>query len=238
MTAAAQPATNAVFAARAAHEFVLAQRAFASHPGQGTNALWLARVSYDWAEFSTNAEQRAATAQAGIAACHQMLARDPNSAPAHYYLGMDDGELAEAEAPSMAAYKLIREIEHEFKMAADLDERQDYAGPLRCLGLLYRDAPGWPVSIGSKHKAREYLERAAKLAPDYPENQMNLLESNIQWHQAPEANAAWKKLAALWPAARTNFAGIAWEPDWADWTGRRTAAKADYQKTFKQTLTP
>jgi hypothetical protein len=238
LTAAAQPATNAVFAARAAHEFVLAQQAFAAHPGQGTNALWLARVSYDWAEFSTNSEQRAATAQAGIAACRQELARNPNSASAHYYLGMDDGELAEAEAPSMAAYKLIREIEHEFKTAADLDERLDYAGPLRCLGLLYRDAPGWPISIGSKHKAREYLERAAKLAPDYPENQMNLLESNIQWHEAPEAETAWKKLAALWPAARTNLAGIAWEPDWADWTARRTAAKADYQKTFKQTLTP
>ena len=74
---------------------------------------------------------------------------------------MNFGELAEAEAPSIAAYKLVNEIEREFKAAADLDEHFDYAGPARCLGLLYRDAPGWPISIGSKHKAREWLERAA-----------------------------------------------------------------------------
>ena len=73
-------------------------------------------------------------------------------------------------------------MEREFKTAEDLDEHFDYAGPARCLGLLYRDAPGWPFSIGSRRKAREWLERAAKLAPDYPENHLNLVESCLQWH--------------------------------------------------------
>ena len=126
-------------------------------------------------------------AQAGIAACRHLLARDPKSAAGHYYLAMDFGQLAEAEAPSIAAYKLVQEIEREFKAAAELDERFDYAGPPRCLGLLYRDAPGWPVSIGSKRKAREWLEHAAALAPEYPENQLNLAESQLRWHQPVEA---------------------------------------------------
>ncbi len=76
---------------------------------------------------------------------------------------------------------MVREMEREFKTADDLDEHFDYAGPERCLGLLYRDAPGWPISIGSRHKAREWLEQAVKLAPDYPENQLNLVESYWQW---------------------------------------------------------
>jgi hypothetical protein len=236
--ALAQPAAHPPFAARAARAFAAAQGDFAARPGAADLACRLGRASYDWAEFATNAEQRAAVAQTGIAACRQVLARDPNCAPAHYYLAMDVGELAEAEAPSLAAYKLIREIEHEFKEAADLDERLDFAGPPRCLGLLYRDAPGWPVSIGSKHKAREFLERAAALAPDYPENQLNLVESHVRWHEAAEAETAWQRLAALWPAARTNLAGEGWEPSWADWTTRRAAVNTDFQKAFKRALAP
>lgn len=238
LTAPGQPVTNRPFAARAELAFASAARESAARPAAVDAACRLGRASYDWAEFATTSEQRAAVAQTGIAACRQVLAHDLKCAPAHYYLAMDYGELAEAEAPSLAAYKLIRDIEHEFKTAAELDERLDFAGPPRCLGLLYRDAPGWPISIGSKRKAREFLARAAVLAPSYPENQLNLVESHVRWHEATEAEAAWQKLATLWPAARTNLTGVAWEPSWDDWTTRRAAAKIDFQKTFKRAPEP
>jgi len=234
VSASGQPAANRTFALRAESAFARAQKQFAEHPGEPAAAWQLGRASYDWAEFATNSEQRAAVAQAGIAACRHLLARDPKSAAGHYYLAMDFGQLAEAEAPSIAAYKLVKEIEHEFKTAAELDEKLDFAGPPRCLGLLYRDAPSWPVSIGSKHKAREWLDRAAALAPDFPENQLNLAESQVRWRQAGEAEKAFKKLEALWPAARTNLTGEIWEPSWDDWTARRAAVKADFQKAFKR----
>jgi len=232
--ALAQPTTNIVFAARAHEAFVRAQQAFAANAAEPTNAWQLGRASYDWAEFATNSEQRAAAAQAGITACKELVARDPKSAPGHYYLAMDYGELAEAQAPSMAAYHLIRDIEREFKTASELNERLDFAGPLRCLGLLYRDAPGWPISIGSKRKAREYLDRAAALAPDFPENQMNLVESHVLWREADEAEKSWQKLAAVWPAARTNWSGVDWEQLWDDWSHRRAVAQAEFQKAFKK----
>jgi tetratricopeptide (TPR) repeat protein len=236
LSAQGQPTTNGLFATRAASAFALAKTAWAAHPEDASAACHLGQTSYDWSLFATNAEQRAAVAQTGIAACRQWVANHPQSAPGHYYLAMDYGELAEAEAPSLAAYKLIREIEHEFKIANELSNRLDYAGPPRCLGLLYRDAPGWPVSIGNRHKAREYLEQAAALAPDFPENQLNLVESHIHWHQAADAEKAWHKLTAIWPAARTNLTGVDWEVSWDDWTSRRAAVKADYQKTFKKAL--
>jgi hypothetical protein len=236
--ALSQAATNGIFAVRAELAFAHAKADFASHPDDAKAAWQLGRASYDWAEFATNTDQRAAAAQAGIAACKQLVARDPKSAPGHYYLAMDYGELAEAEEPSLAAYKLIREIEREFKTAAELDERFDFAGPPRCLGLLYRDAPGWPISIGSKHKAREYLEHAAALAPDFPENQMNLVESFVHWNQRDEAEASWHKLASIWPTAKTNLTGVAWEQSWDDWTRRRAVVRADFQKSFKYALEP
>ena len=237
-TAWGEPAAKVTFAARAQQAFASAQREFAAHSGEADAASRLGRASYDWAEFATNAVQRAEVAQTGITACRQLVGREPQSAPGHYYLAMDYGELAQAEAPSMAAYKLIREIEREFKAAADLNERLDFAGPPRCLGLLYRDAPSWPISIGSKRKAREWLERAAALAPDFPENQMNLVESYVRWHQEAEAEKAWRKLAVIWPAARTNLAGVAWEQSWDDWSTRRAAAKTDFQTEFKRVPEP
>jgi hypothetical protein len=238
VAACAQPSTNGVFVARAEQAFLHARQDWTAHPDDVAAACALGRTTYDWAEFVTNAEQRASIARTGIAACQHLLERDPKTAVAHYYLGMDYGELAAAEAPSLAAYKLIREIEGEFKVAADLDERLDHAGPLRCLGLLYRDAPGWPVSIGSRRKAREFLERAAVLSPEYPGNLMNLLESHVKWRQESEAEESWRKLQALWPVARTNLAGVAWEADWGDWIYRREVVKADFRKAFKHEPEP
>ena len=214
-----------IFAARAGAEFHRAQTSWQSDTNGSTAAWQFARACFDLADFATNDTERAAIATQGIAACRELLARDTNSAPGHYYLAMNYGQLARAEAPSIAAYHLVRQMEHEFKSAADLDKSFDYAGPGRCLGLLYRDAPGWPFSIGSRHKARECLEQAAQLAPDYPENRLNLAESFLQWHDTDGANQELQTLDALWPKAQTNFSGEAWERSWEDWTARRDAVR-------------
>ena len=134
----------------------------------------------------------------------------------------------------MAAFKMVKEMEREFKTAGDLDEHFDYAGPARCLGLLYRDAPGWPMSIGSRHKAREWLEQAVQLAPDFPENRLNLVESYWQWKDHEAAGNELKTLDALWPSAQTNFTGEAWERSWNDWSTRREVVR----KNLKETTTP
>ncbi|HEY5042732.1 MAG TPA: tetratricopeptide repeat protein [Verrucomicrobiae bacterium] len=226
--------TNKIFAARAENEFRRTQALFQSDSGNPTNSWQLGRACFDFADFSTNKTQRADIARLGIAACQQLIAREPESVPAHYYLAMDYGQLAEAEEPSIAAYKLIKEIEREFKIAARLDAEFDFAGPARNLGLLYRDAPGWPVSIGSKRKAREFLEQAAALAPDYPENQLNLAESQLKWRQRDDAEKTLAKLDAIWPSAQTKLTGEFWEQSWSDWKSRRTAARAEFQFLFKR----
>src|ERR1039457_1277994 len=208
--ASAQSTTNPVFAARAEKAFRQAQIEFAS--GTNGSAAWqFARACFDFADLATNETERAEIAMQGIAACRKLLARETNSAPGHYYLAMNQGQLARAEAPSLNAYRLVRQMEREFKTAADLDPSFDFAGPERCLGLLYRDAPGWPFSIGSRRKAREGLEQAAKLAPDYPENHLNLAESFLQWHDSDNARSELEGLDRLWPKAQTNLTGEAWE---------------------------
>ena len=212
-----------IFAARAETEFQRAKKQYQADANNSTNAWQFARTCYDFADFATSDSERADIANQGIAACRQTTAREPKIAAGHYYLAMDLGQLARTEL--LGALKLVREMEREFKTAAELDAQFDFAGPGRNLGLLYRDAPGWPASIGSKRKARTYLELAVKLAPAYPENHLNLAESHLQWHESDTAKSELNALDALLPAARTNFTGTQWEQSWDDWTTRRVAAR-------------
>ena len=214
---------NKIFAARAETEFHRAQIQLQSNTNDATAAWQFARACFDLADAATNDTERAALARQGIAVCRPLIAREPQSAPGHYYLGMNLAQRARTEL--LGALKTVKEMEREFKTTADLDEAFDHAGPARNLGLLYRDAPGWPASIGNKRKARAFLEQAAKLAPDDPENSLNLLESYLRWKDHDNAAGELKRLDALWPKAQTNFTGAAWEQSWGDWSMRRDAAR-------------
>ena len=222
-TAAASPETNAVFAARARRAFDSAQVQFQSNTNDAGAGAQFARACFDWAEFATNDAARASLAQQGISVCRQLTAQKPKLAAGHYYLAMNLGQLARTEL--LGALKIVKEMEREFKTADSLDPQFDHAGPARCLGLLYRDAPGWPTSIGSTRKARSYLEQAVKLAPDFPENHLNLAESDLQWHDSNGTKKELKALDALWPQAQTHFTGEAWEESWGDWSARRAAVR-------------
>lgn len=228
---------NPVFARRAEVEFQRAQAQFQSNTNDSAAAWQLARACFELNAFATNDARRAELASQGVAASRQSLARASNAAPGHYYLAVELGQLADTRR-NLAAFKMVREMEREFKTADDLDEQFDYAGPARCLGLLYRDAPGWPMSIGSRHKARDWLEQAVKIAPGYPENHLNLVESYWQWKDREAASNALQRLDDLWPSARANFTGEAWERNWKDWSARRDAAREKIAESSTPGKTP
>jgi len=210
------------FQARDEAEYQRTQKLYEGNDNT-TNAIQFARACFDYADISSNDTQRATIARQGIAACRQVIASDAKSAPGHYYLGTNRGEQARTEF--LGALRIVREMEREFTTAAALDKQYDYAGPERCLGLLYRDAPGWPTSIGSNRKAKKNLELAVSIAPDYPENILNLAESDLKWHDDKTAQKELDALNALWPQAQKQFVGDAWAQNWADWTNRRDALR-------------
>lgn len=165
----------------------------------------------------------------GVAACRRSIALDPRSAPAHYFLGMNVGRVADLKR-NLTAFGMVKEVEREFQQALKLDEKLAHAGPDRNLGLLYRHAPGWPISVGNERLARQHLERAVKLAPDYPENRLNLAEAYLAWHDQSLFRQELQAAQKIWPVAKTNLTGVVWEADWIDWEQRRaklvTAAKS------------
>jgi hypothetical protein len=232
---AGTPTAETGFAAYAQRSFQEAQLRYRQAPGEATAAWQFGRACFYLAEFATNNTQRAALAEQGIAACRLAVARASNSAPAHYYLGMNLGQLARTK--NLAALKLVDQMQREFAWARDLDERLNWAGPDRSLGLLYRDAPVIG-SIGNRTQAREHLKRAVELAPEFPENRLNLTEAYVKWGERAGAYRELQALEAAWPGARTNFVGEAWVASWADWESRREKLKKRLEGPRKALGTP
>ena len=206
------------FAQRAEKHFQEARKRFQTNTNDAEAAWQFGRSCFDWADFAKSDGQREAIAGEGIAACRQVIGRNPKSAPGHYYLAMNLGQLAQTK--TLGALKIVDEMEREFKTARDLDAKFDYAGPDRNLGLLYFEAPGWPASIGSNSKARQHLQRAAQLAPGYPENHLCLLEAYLKWGDKKNLLRALKLTEELLPQARKEFTGEAWAQSWVDWDKR------------------
>jgi hypothetical protein len=216
---------DAQFRAFAQHDqaaYHQARDQYHAQPNNPVLAWQFGRTCYDWADWATTKSDRAAIAQEGIAACQHSLTIT-NSAGAHYYLALNAGQLAQAQM--LRGLKLVREMAREFSTTADMNPHLDYAGAARGLGLLYRDTPGWPVSLGSRAKARKCLEDAAKLAPNDPENILNLAETDLKWNERTGAKKQLDALDDLWPKAKKNLTGPGWEHDWSDWSRRRDSLR-------------
>lgn len=210
-------------AARTAREFREASNRYVAHTNDAEAAWQFGRACFDLAELTTNNPARAEIAEKGIAACREAMALQPGSAPAHYYLGMDLGQLADTKR-NLAALMMVKEMEREFLATAALDEQFDYAGADRNLGLLYMKAPVI-ASIGSRSKARQHLRRSVELAPMYPENRLNLIEALLKWGDLEAARREATYLEELWPEARRRFSDASWAESWLDWEKRFQAAK-------------
>jgi tetratricopeptide (TPR) repeat protein len=203
--------------AKAQQVYTQKEKQFRHEPRKLESAWQFGRACFDLAEFATNSTERAQLAERGINACRQAAAIDTNSAPAHYYLGLNFGQLARTK--SMGALKLVTQMEGEFTIAGELDRPFDFGGPDRSLGLLYRDAPTI-VSIGSRSKAKKHLRRAVELAPEFPENRLDLIETYLKWGDRNEARRELTGLEAIWPTAKAKLTGPEWAASWNDWQAR------------------
>ncbi len=202
--------------------FAKARRTYTSQP-TNTQAAWqFGRACFDLALIATNHAEQAEVAEQGIAACRKAVEAEPGSAAAHYYLALNLGQLASTRG--FSALKLVSQMETELKAAITADEKFDSAGPHRALGLLYAEAPS-VISVGSRSKARQHLQRAVELAPGFPDNRLTLVDVYLKWGDRVGAARELKALEATLPEARRKFAGPAWAADWADWDPRLEKAR-------------
>jgi hypothetical protein len=180
------------------------------------DAAWqFARACFDFAEVDE--DNRAKIAEEGIAACRTSLERATNVG-AYYYMALNLGQLARTK--KLGALRLVSEMEEVLKKAIELDPKFDFAGPHRTLGMLYRDAPGWPASIGNRSKAKQHLVKSTELVPEYPDNQISLIESLLQWGELKNARSAVSDAEPYLRQARMKLMGERWRQSWRDWYER------------------
>jgi len=212
------PTLSAKFADTAQIKLINARKKFQADTNSVPAAWALGQACFWRGEFAVDDEERTALANEGIAVCRALTMRAPTVPEGHYYLAMNLGQLARTKW--LEALGLVKELERSMKFAAGMNPRLDHAGPDRCLGLLYRDAPGWPISLGSKSKARTHLLRAVELAPDFPENRLVLIETWLMWKEKKPLQRELDALGALLPKARKQFTGEDWAAHWDDWDRR------------------
>lgn len=212
------------FPAAAEQEYHAALENWRKDSSSLTAAVAVARAAFMNAELVTRDSARAELAERGMEAARFVIARDAHHAAAHYWLAMNQGQLARTKL--LGALGLVKDMVREFLQARDLDEHVDFAGPDRSLGLLYRDAPGWPTSVGDKSRARSHLLRAVKLHPEFPENQLCLLESYEKWGERERFDQQLKTAERVVQEAREKFTGPDWEYSRSDWENRLAAMKS------------
>jgi len=179
-------------------------------------AAWeFGRAAFDLAEFARTKSERETIAVQGVAACRRGVRLEPTSAPAYYYLGMNLGQ--QARVYLLKGLRIVSEMEKVFLTARKLDPLFDYAGPDRSLGLLYRHAPGWPISLGNQSKASRHFNEAVRLHPNYPGNRIALAQFLWDTEQTILFDEQWDAIVQLIPRAQEEFNGPDWELSWIEW---------------------
>lgn len=204
--------------ARAEQTYLQARIRYEQDRSDPTLMWQLGQACFELADVVSSNARRAKLASEGMGVCKAALEREPKLAAAQYYLALNIGQLARTK--SIGALRLVSQMESGLKQTIRLDPQIDFAGPHRSLGLLYRDAPGWPASIGSRSKARQQLEKAVELRNDFPENWLALLESYAKWGDKRALHSNIKKVDELLAAARQKYNGNTWAVQWQDWERR------------------
>lgn len=226
------PTFSAKFADAAQVKLINARKKFQADTNSIPAAWVLGQACFWRGEFAASDEDRNALANEGISVCRNLVIRAPTVPEGHYYLAMNLGQLARTKW--LEALGLVKDLDRGLQLAAAMEPRLDHAGPDRCLGQLYRDAPGWPISIGSKSKARTHLLRAVELAPEFPENHLELVETWIEWKEKKLLQRDMGVLAELLPKARKQFTGDDWAAHWDDWDRRWMEVQAKSAELLKK----
>jgi len=80
---------------------------------------------------------------------------------------------------------MVNPMKEALEKTIELDP--DYASAYYVLGILYREVPGWPLSIGNDKKSVEYLEKALSFEPGNLEWKYELALSLIENNERERA---------------------------------------------------
>lgn len=126
--------------------------------------LW--DIQQQWANVSyqLSSEQQESAFLTLVNQANTLVQQSQHSAEALTWAGIVKSSAAGAIG-GLTALKLIKAAKQDLEQAILLDPTALEGSALTSLGVLYHKAPGWPVSFGSRKKAKTLLQQALKVSP-------------------------------------------------------------------------
>lgn len=139
--------------------------------------------------------QRAQLLERAVVTSKKELAEHPDDPEFQFWHLENLGALATTKR-NFSSLRTIRKLESELDGFVKNHPSHAFAGGLRSLGNLYREAPRF-ISIGSTKKAEECFRRALALSPEFPGNHIALID--LLWHEGrlPEAKEVLSNLMKM-----------------------------------------
>ena len=170
----------------------------ASLIGGSIDSLWRLARAYAWlAGEYPDSDRREANATHGIEAGEKAAAADAKRVEGFYYLAICRGQYVNLKKDK--ARDRVPGVVEAAKAASALDPKFDSGGPLRILGSVYAQAPEPPVSVGDHEEGIKLLERAVKIDPTYPENQLLLGDAYRVSKKLEDAERMYQAVLAMQP---------------------------------------
>ncbi len=130
-----------------------------------SRANWEAAKAYSNYNYFANLEEDETinVLEKGKEYAERAIEEDPENARAHFWLGSIIGELGQ-EQGIMGSLASVDPMQEALEKAIELDP--DFAPAYDVLARLYRQAPGWPLSIGDDEEALKYSKKSVEVAPN------------------------------------------------------------------------
>jgi len=140
---------------------------------QSPEAYWKISRTAWWLGERAEPKEKAALFQKGIDRAQAAINQDKNSAPAHFWLGVNYGDYGDSRGVLKSLF-LIKPIREELETVLKLDPNYEGGGAYRVLGIVDYKVPGF--AGGSNKRALLNLKKALEISPNYPSNIYYLAE--------------------------------------------------------------
>ena len=177
---------------------------FANNSRWGASELVDASRNAARASMKASAQSDAkAEAEKGMEYAERCLMSSPEEPGCYYWRAVNTGLYYKVHI--IGYQKGIKRMISDFGKVIELEPRYEHAGAYRILGEIYTQLPqtaGRPDSVTRDlDLAEEYLQKAVRLDPDYPENHLVLADTLFRQGKvgdALEELASSKELAPNW----------------------------------------
>ncbi|MFH1873688.1 MAG: tetratricopeptide repeat protein [Pseudomonadota bacterium] len=173
----------------------------------------VSKQSSQQAQAAETRQEKINWSEHGISVAEQCLMRYPEEPGCYYYRAINTGLYYEARV--IGYQKGIKQIIADCEDVIKFDPKYDHGGAYRILGQVYTKLPqtvGRPDSVSRDlDKAENYLKRAVRIDPDYPENQIFMAETLLAKDKNKEALEALLTAKEQTPSWRHDYSYTFWQ---------------------------